>query len=156
MSLRPPERFSNSIACSPQQGFTASAGKWPSVPAGRAGFHGSSYSAGQVKSGQYLGGAEPDYELARYAVALPILLGSVWPHIARGDHRRDAEEFARILRQLGFTLHLHEGVRRFLQIRAQRGPRIASQRPGLGGLVEGVEDDAAVLDGTVGRALSYW
>src|SRR5215475_2423151 len=106
----------------------------------------SSYSAGQVKSGQHLGGAEPDYELAGYAVALPKLLGPVWPHITRGDHGRDAEEFARILRQLGFTLHLHEGVWRFLQVRAQRDPRIASQRPGLGGFVEGVEDDAAVLD----------
>ena len=51
-----------------------------------------------------------------------------------------------ILRQLGFTLHLHKGVWRFLQVRAQRDPRIASQRPGLGGFVEGVEDDAAVLD----------
>ena len=89
----------------------------------------SSYSAGQVKSGQHLGGAEPNYELAGHAVALPELLGPVRPHVARGDHCRDAEELAKILRQLGFTLHLHGGVWRFLQVRAQRNPRIASQRP---------------------------
>ena len=57
----------------------------------------SSCSVGQVKCGQHLGGAEPDNELAGYAVALPELFGPLRPHVARGDHCRDAEEFARIL-----------------------------------------------------------
>jgi hypothetical protein len=105
-----------------------------------------SYSAGQVKSGQHLGGAEPNYELAGYAVALPKLLGQVWPHIARGDHCREADEFATVLRQLGCTLHLHEGVWRFSRSahRLTRGWRACALA--LGGFEEGVEDDVAVLD----------
>src|SRR5664279_4669954 len=68
-------------------------------------------SIDHVGHGHDAGGAHPDHEFARHAVAPPVLLGVLRSHVAAPDHRRPVGDLLQILLHGGDSLDGHEGER---------------------------------------------
>jgi len=106
----------------------------------------SSGSLGDVEPFDNLRRREPHDQLARYAVAPAIFLGSVFTHIARSDAGRNCQELSFIFTGRRDALYLYERVGRLLIVDTQHDPWIAAQRTGFGGLLRSVEDQLIAVD----------
>ena len=90
--------------------------------------------------------AQPHHELAGDAVATAVLLRAVGAHVAGTERGRGANQLPGVLAGLGYTLDLHERVRRLRDVDDQGDPGVPRQRPPLRRRGAGVEHDLAVLD----------
>jgi hypothetical protein len=64
----------------------------------------------------------------------------------RADRRRRRDQLRWILRQFGYSLDLDERIRRLLKVHADRGARVASQRPALSSVLASVEHQPVAVD----------
>jgi hypothetical protein len=106
----------------------------------------SSGSLGDVESFDNLRRREPHDQLARYAVAPAIFIGSVFTHVARSDAGRNCQELSFIFTGRRDALYLYERVGRLLIVDAQHDPWITAQRTAFGGLLRSVENQLIAVD----------
>jgi hypothetical protein len=89
---------------------------------------------------------EPHDQLARYAVAPAIFIGSVFTHVARSDAGRNCQELFFIFTGRRDALYLYKRVGRLLIVDAQHNPWIPAQRTAFGGLFRSVENQLIAVD----------
>src|SRR5580692_6260512 len=103
-------------------------------------------SSAYVEVRDHLNWPDPDYKLARHAVATAEFFRPVSSHVPGPDGRRRRDEVGWILGELRDALDLNVCERRLLKVHADRDARVTGQRAAFGGVFARVEHQAALLD----------
>src|SRR5580700_3263940 len=103
-------------------------------------------SSGYVEVRDHVDWPDPDYKLARYAVATAEFLRPVSSHVPGPDSRRRRDEIGWILGELCDALDLNVCERRLLKVHADRDTRVTGQRAAFAGVLARAEHQVAPLD----------